>query len=106
MEAQEEAIRNQTTQTKLLVDGLKDMIKEIMKWTVQIFMINLWCGQDKVVLGCNFVFFVLWYISASKLEGLIVILFGFKYSLQSWSVELSAFKKAAFVFRRLVFLGN
>ena len=31
MEVQEEAIRNQTTQTKLLVDGLKDMIKEIMK---------------------------------------------------------------------------
>lgn len=31
MEVQEETIRNQTTQTKLLVDGLKDMIKEIMK---------------------------------------------------------------------------
>ena len=31
MEVQEEAIRNQTTKTKLLVDGLKDMIKEIMK---------------------------------------------------------------------------
>ena len=31
MEVQEEAIRNQTTQTKLLVDGLKDMIREIMK---------------------------------------------------------------------------
>ena len=31
MEVQEEAIRNQTTQTKLLVDGLKDMIKAIMK---------------------------------------------------------------------------
>ena len=82
-ELQEEAMRNQTTQTKLLVDGLKDMIKEIMKWTVQIFMINLLCGQDQVVLGCNFVFLVLWYISASKFEGLIVILFGFKCSLQS-----------------------
>ena len=57
MEVQEEVIRNQTTQTKLLVDGLKDMIKEIMKWTVQIFVINFLCGQDQVVLGCNFVFF-------------------------------------------------
>ena len=31
MEVQEEAIRNQTTQTKLLVGGLKDMIQEVMK---------------------------------------------------------------------------